>query len=108
MIHPPVEPRRGTISVARSSLALEILLNIYALGATAVLARLVLLGASIPDGLPVGSLVYRWTDPLVAPMSDLAGAARPIFGAITLPDLTLAAMVVLIPLAALARSSGRR
>jgi len=107
VIHPPVEPRRGTISVARSSLAIEILLNIYALAATAVLGRLVLLGAGVPDGLPVGSLVYRWTDPLVAPMTGLPGATRPIFGLITLPDMTLAALVALIPLAALARSADR-
>ncbi|MBA2754794.1 MAG: hypothetical protein H0U40_10090 [Chloroflexia bacterium] len=108
MIHPPVEPRRGTISVARSSLAIEVLLNIYALGAMAVVARLVLRGADIPAGLAVGSLVYRWTDPLVAPMAGLPGADRPILGAITLPDLTLAALVALIPLAAVARTAGRR
>ncbi|HEV2108572.1 MAG TPA: hypothetical protein VGR16_09955 [Thermomicrobiales bacterium] len=108
MIHQPVQPRRGTIDVARSSLAVEILLNIYAVILVAVLARIVLLSASIVPTLPLSSWIYRVTDPLVSPFASLPGANMTLLGDIMLPDATVFVLLLMVPLAALARTAGAR
>lgn len=108
MIHQPVQPRRGTIDVARSSLAVEILLNIYAIILVAVLARIVLLAASIVPTLPLSSWIYRLTDPFVSPFTSLPGANTKLFGDIMLPDATILVLLLMVPLVALARTAGTR
>ena len=107
MMQQPVQRRRGTINVAGSSLAVEILLNIYALCVAAVIARVVLLAASVGPALPLSSRVYGLTDVLVRPFGFLPGADTTLLGRVTLPDATTLALLLLLPLAALARSHRR-
>lgn len=107
MIQQPVERRRGTINVARSSLAIEILLNIYAIVMVLILTRLLLLAASVVATLPLSSRIYGITEPLMLPFDLLPGANTVIIGDVTLPDITVLALLLLVPLAALARSRGQ-
>lgn len=107
MIQQPVERRRGTINVARSSLAIEILLNIYAIVVVLMLTRLLLLAAGVVPTLPLSSLIYGITEPLMMPFELLPGANTDIIGDVTLPDMTVLALLSLVPLAALARSRGQ-
>lgn len=107
MIQQPVERRRGTINVAKSSLAIEILLNIYAVVAVLVIARLILLAAGVVATLPLSSRLYGVTAPLLSPFSILPGSDTMVIGNVTLPDATLLALLLLVPLAALARSRRR-
>lgn len=108
MIQQPVQRRRGTINAARSSLAIEILLNIYALVVVAMVARVVLLAANVVPMLPLSSRIYGLTDPLVRPFDLLPNANRTLIGGVTLPDATIVAVLLLVPLAALARSRRHR
>jgi hypothetical protein len=107
MIQQPVQRRRGTINVARSSLAIEILLNIYAVVVVVIIARFVLLAASVVPALPLSSRVYGASDPFVRLFGRLPGADFMLIGKVTLPDVTVVAMLLLVPLAALARSRRR-
>lgn len=108
MIQQPVQPRRGTIAVARSSLAVEILLNIYAVVSVIVLARILLLAASVVPTLPLSSWIYGLTDPLVRPFELLPGANTKVFADVMLPDATVVVLLLLVPLAALAQTTGHR
>lgn len=107
MIQQPIQRRRGTITVARSSLAIEILLNIYTILAVLVIARVVLLASGVVPQLPLSSRLYGLTDPLVRPFGVLPGSDRMILGDVTLPDATILALLLLLPLAALTRSRDR-
>jgi hypothetical protein len=108
MIEPPRQ-RRGAQEV-RSQLALELALTAYAAAATAFLTRFLLRALDIDDQLWIGATTYRYTDPFARPFSFLPGAGRSIVGAATLTDLTLIALLLLVPLglAARRRGSGRR
>lgn len=108
MIQQPVQPRRGTIDVARSSLAIEILLNIYAVVFVSMLARTLLLAASVVPTLKLSSWIYRLTDPLVRPFELLPGANATVFADLMLPDATVLVFLMLVPLAPLARATGNR
>ena len=100
-------PRRGAPQVVRSQVALELCLNLYALLGVAIVARCLLLALGVDRRLWIGGLVYRLTDPLALPLTLLPGAARTLVGELALPDLTLLALLVLIPLGALARGPRR-
>ena len=96
-------PRRGTPQVARSQVALELVLNLYALLGVAIVARCLLLAIGVDRRLWIGALVYRLTDPLALPLTLLPGASRRLIGDLALPDVTLLAVLVLVPLGVLAR-----
>ena len=103
MVEPP-RLHRGNAQVLRSQLALELSLNAYAVVGAAALIRGLLLLVEVDRRVWIGATVYRFTDPLVWPLSRLPGADRPIAGAATPPDLTLIALVVLVPLWLIART----
>ena len=88
----------------RSQVALEIGLIVYSIVATLVLCRLVLLAIGIDERLWVGEFVFQFTDPAVRILQFLPGSERMLVGNLTLPDATLAAMVVLVSFASLARA----
>ena len=105
MIEPP-RLRRGNAQVVRSQLALELALNAYAVLGALILVRLALLLLGVDDRVWVGRTIYGVTDPFVWPLTLLPGADRAPLNDATLPDLTMAALVVLVPLGLIAR--GRR
>ena len=100
-------PRRNEAEEARPQLATEVLLNLYVLACVAALARLLLRIMAIDDRLWIGSTVYRLTNPVVWPLAQLPGAGRTLLGEATLPDLTLIAVLILIPLFILSRPPPR-
>lgn len=106
MIQPP---RLGgsNVQVLRSQLALEIALTAYAFLGAALTIRLLLLLLGIGGDVWSGATIRAVTDPFVWPLTLVPGADRPLVGLATLPDFTVAALVVLVPLALLARH-GRR
>ena len=91
---PPADAGQGT----SSQIALEIVINLYAAVAVLFLARAVLLVGDVDGRVWIGRLIYRFTDPVVAPLRLLSGADRTFVGRFSLADLTLLAIVVLIPL----------
>lgn len=101
---PAVRPSRPF--AGRSQLALNLALLAYSCVAALVLVRLVLLALSIDHDLWIGSRFLRYTDPLANALARLPGADRAILGDIALPDLTLAALLALVPIGMIAR--GRR
>ena len=90
----------------RSQIALELAILAYASFATLVVARLILRGLGVDHRLWIGRTIYRFTDTIVDGLARLPGADRTFAGDVTLPDLTLAALVALVPLGMIAR--GRR
>jgi hypothetical protein len=82
----------------RSHVATEVLLNAYAVVATAIVLRLVLEVFGVSNRVWFGGIVYRVTDPLVNAMAVFPGARRPVLGPLTMVDATLVALVILFPL----------
>ncbi|MGH2535679.1 MAG: hypothetical protein ACRDJW_25785 [Thermomicrobiales bacterium] len=106
VIQPP--RTRGSSQEIRSQVALEILLNAYAVIGTSVLLRCLLLGLGVSERLWLGQFVYQWTDLLVAPLNVLPGATNAIYRSLTIADVTLAAGIVLFPLGLYARGGKRQ
>ncbi|CAA9573781.1 MAG: hypothetical protein AVDCRST_MAG33-2822 [uncultured Thermomicrobiales bacterium] len=90
----PPSDRSGT----SSQVALEVIVNLYAAAAVVFVARAVLLVGDVDSRVWIGRFVYRFTDPLVAPFRLLPGAERTFIGAFDLADLTVLAIIALIPL----------
>jgi hypothetical protein len=102
----PLAVRQSRPLAGRSELALHLALLVYSVIAALVLVRLILLALSIDQSLWIGSRFLRYTDPVADALSHLPGADRAFLGNIALPDLTLAALLALVPIGMIAR--GRR
>ena len=101
----PIQPRAAS-SDASSQIALEIIIYLYALFCVVVVARIALHIGAVDSRVWIGHLVYRFTDPLANPFQLLPGANRDLIGTLNLPDLTILAIAILIPLGlSLRRSS---
>lgn len=92
---------------ARSTVGLEILLVLYAIAATVVLGRTVLVLLDISDRVWIGSFIYGLTGPLTDALAAVPGFTHPLIGPLTMVELILIGGVVLFPLG-LAATSGRR
>ena len=103
MIEPPRLRRRGP-QVQRSQLALELALNAYALFGALVLVRLILLLLGVDDRVWIGETIYGVTDPFFWPLTRLPGGTRRLVGDVTLPDVTMVALLALVPLGLMARA----
>lgn len=82
----------------RTQVATELLLNGYAVIAALVVLRLVLVALNVSDRVWFGGFVYRLTDPVVHLMAVFPGARHPVFGSLTMVDMTLVALIILFPL----------
>ncbi|HWV34709.1 MAG TPA: hypothetical protein VNZ55_03695 [Thermomicrobiales bacterium] len=102
LIHP--DQRRRT---TRSTIGLEILLVLYAMAATVVLIRTVLVLLDISDRIWIGSFVYGLTGPVTDTLAAVPGFAHPLIGPLTMVELILIGGVVLFPLGLVA-TGGRR
>src|SRR4051812_8620778 len=96
---PPSRP--GSAQEVRSQLALELLLNAYAVCGALIFFRTLLRTLGVDSHLWVGSAIYGVTDIMAYPFGFIPGADTPLAGDLTLTDLTLLAGVVLFPLALL-------
>lgn len=103
VIEPP--RLRGGSQEIKSQVALEIMLNVFAVVGAAVILRSLLLTIGVNERLWLGETIYRFTDPLVLPLTILPGSGFTILRSLTLADLTLLACVVLFPLGLYARGA---
>jgi hypothetical protein len=83
---------------AKSQLALELLLHLYALVGTLIVLRSLLRAIGVNSDLWVGRAVYGLTRPLALPFGLLPGGSFALAGDLTVADATLLAGVVLFPI----------
>lgn len=107
MIEQPHVRRR--VQEQRSQVATEILLILYAIVATVIVMRTVLVLLEISDRVWVGSFIYGITSPVTDALAVIPGFTRELIGPLTMVELILMGMVVLFPLGlvAMSRPSGR-
>jgi len=102
VIQHPQQRRR--IAEARNKVALEVLLTIYAIGATIVIIRTIMLLIGVTERVWIGRMVFGVTSLLTDAMANVPGFGHRIVGPFTMVDLILLAIVVLFPLGLLATS----
>lgn len=102
VIQHPQQRRR--LEEARNKVALEVILVVYALGATVVIVRTIMLLLGVTDRVWVGRMVYGSTSLFTDALANVPGFGHVIVGPFTMVDLVLLAIVVLFPLGLLASS----
>lgn len=102
MIQHPQQRRRMT--EARNKVALEVLLVVYAVGATIVLVRTIMLLLDVTDRVWIGRIVFGSTALFTDALARVPGFGHQLLGPFTMVDLLLLAIVVLFPLGLLASS----
>ena len=103
----PSRRREASNQELQSQLALELLLNLYAVVASLVLLRNLLLVLGVDDGIWIGRTIYRLSKPFTLPFELLPSSATTIVGDVTLGDLTLLAIVIMFPLGVYAQGTRR-
>jgi hypothetical protein len=103
----PSRRREASKQELQSQLALELLLNLYAVVASLVLLRILLLVLRVDDSVWIGRTIYQLSRPFTLPFDLLPGSGRSIFGQVTIGDLTLLAIVVMFPLGVYAQGTRR-
>lgn len=88
-------------------MALEVLLFLYAIAATVVIARTVLILLSISDRIWIGRMIYGTTSLITEPLSMVPGFSARLVGPLTMVDLLLLGLVALFPLGLLSTSRRR-
>lgn len=104
MIEHPQARRR--VQEERSQVAMEVLLALYAILATIVLIRTVLVLLGITDRIWVGSFIYGLTAPVTDALAIVPGFSHELLGPLTMVELILLGLVVLFPLGLVA-TAGR-
>lgn len=99
--------RRGTIQSARSQLATELLLALFAAVGTIIVLRTLLVLLNVSERIWIGEFVFGLTQPVTDLLASLPGAQRVVYGGLTVVDVTLLAVLVLFPLGLVA-TGGRR
>lgn len=102
MIQHPQQRRR--MNEARNQVALEVLIVLYAIGATVVIVRTIVLLLGISDRIWIGRVIYGATAVITDPLQNVPGFGVQLVGPLTMVDLLLLAIVILVPLGLLASS----
>ena len=102
MIQHPQQRRR--MSEARNKVALEVLLVVYAVGATIVLVRTIMLLLNVTDRVWIGRIVFGSTALFTDALARVPGFGHELVGPFTMVDLLMLAIVILFPLGLLASS----
>lgn len=102
VIQHPQQRRRE--SEARNKVALEVILSIYAIGATVVIVRSIMLLLGVSDRVWIGRIVFGSTSVFTDALANIPGFGHQIAGPFTMVDLLLLAVVILFPLGLLASS----
>jgi hypothetical protein len=79
----------------RSQLATELLLNSFAVVASVILLRTVLIVLSITERVWIGQFVFGLTNPVTDVLEFLPGAQRELVWHLTIIDFTLLGLVLL-------------
>ncbi|MCO5216078.1 MAG: hypothetical protein M9953_09355 [Thermomicrobiales bacterium] len=102
MIQHPIQRKRET--EARNRVALEVILFIYAVGATITIVRILMLVLGVTDRVWIGRIVFGSTALLTDAMARVPGFGHTIIGPMTMVDLIMLAAILLFPLGLLATS----
>ena len=102
MIQHPQQRRR--MSEARNKIALEVLLVVYAVGATIVVVRTIMLLLNVTDRVWIGRIVFGSTALFTDALARVPGFGHELVGPFTMVDLLMLAIVILFPLGLLASS----
>lgn len=102
VIQHPQQRRR--MEEARNKIALEVLLFVWALGATVVIVRTIMLLIGVTDRVWIGRIVFGSTSLITDALANVPGFGNVILGPFTMVDFLLIALVVLFPLGLLASS----
>lgn len=102
MIQHPIQRKRE--AEARNRVALEVILFIYAVGATVTIVRLLMLILGVTDRVWIGRVVFGSTALLTDALARVPGFGHTIIGPMTMVDLIMLAVVVLFPLGLMATS----
>lgn len=102
VIQHPQQRRRMT--EARNKIALEVLLYVYAIGATVVIVRTIMLLIGVTDRVWIGRIVFGSTSLFTDALGSVPGFGHTLLGPFTMVDILLLAVVVLFPLGLLASS----
>lgn len=105
MIDHPQARRRA--QEQRSQVAFEVLLILYAIGATIVLARTVLILLHVSDRIWIGRVIFGLTSLITDPLASVPGFSAQLVGPLTMVDLLLLGLVALFPLGLMATSRRR-
>lgn len=89
---------------ARNKVALEILLFVWALAATVVVVRTIMLLLGVTDRVWIGRVVYGSIGLITDALAQIPGFGHEILGPFTMVDFLLLALIVLFPLGLLATS----
>ncbi len=99
------ERRRVQMST-RSQLATELLLTSFALVASIIVLRTLLVVLDISDRIWIGEFIYGLTSPVTSLLDFLPGAERVLYRNLTTVDLTLLAIIPLFLLGIVATGRG--
>lgn len=102
--HPQVRRRAQE---QRSQVAFEVLLILYAIGATVIIARTVLIVLHVSDRIWIGRVIYGLTSLFTDPLSSVPGFSARLVGPLTMVDLLLLGLIALFPLGLMATSRRR-
>lgn len=102
MIQHPQQRRR--LNEQRNQVALEVLILLYAIGATLVVVRTIVLLLNVSDRIWIGRVTYGLTSVVTDPLQKVPGFGVQLLGPLTMVDLLLLAIVVLVPLGLIASS----
>jgi len=105
---PSPQKREASGQELQSQLALELILNVYAVVSALILIRCLLLLLQVGDRIWIGETVYKISHPFVLPFTLLPGSSRVILGDVTVGDLTLLAIVIMFPLGVYAHGTRRK
>lgn len=106
---PPPRPRGpDSAQEIRSQVALELVLNIYAVAGALIVFRGLLKALGVESHLWVGAAIYGVTDLVARPLTLIPGADTTLIGELTLVDATLVALVILFPLGLLVFGNRRK
>jgi|GEM_PF-2218906 len=95
----PTKPNRpSSVQEIRSQLALELLLNAYAIGGALIIFRTLLKVLEVGADRWVGKAIYGVTNLVAFPLTLVPGSGTHVVGDLTLADATLLAVTVLFPL----------
>lgn len=99
--------RRGAVQSARSQLATELLLTVFAMVAAIILLRTLLVILDVSERIWMGQFVFGLTRPVTDLLDFLPGSQRMVYGRLNVVDVTLLGILVLFLLGVVA-TGGRR
>ena len=96
VIQHPQQRRRET--EARNKVALEVIITLYAIGATIVIVRSLMLLLGVSDRVWIGKVVFGSTSLITDALANVPGFGHQLAGPFTMVDLLMIAVVIIFTL----------